>query len=64
MFIDAEAAALADLRARGLQFDSLPHDTRVALREVATRVINRMKAPLGAELVDAVMAQAGRDAEQ
>jgi len=35
MVTDAEEAALADLRAKGLQFDPLPLETRLALRQVA-----------------------------
>jgi TRAP-type transport system periplasmic protein len=64
MMADAEAAALADLRAKGLQFDPLPRETRMALRKVAADVINRMKGPLGPELVDAIVAEAGRSAER
>jgi TRAP-type C4-dicarboxylate transport system substrate-binding protein len=62
MVTDAEVAALADLRAKGLQFDPLPHETRRALHQVAAGVIDSMKGPLGTELVDMVMA--GREAEQ
>jgi tripartite ATP-independent transporter DctP family solute receptor len=58
---DTEAAALASLQARGLQFDPLPPETRRAIRKVAASVINRMKHRIDAELVDKVMAEVGRD---
>jgi TRAP-type transport system periplasmic protein len=61
MIRDAEAAALADLEAKGLQFDPVPAKTRVAMRKVAAGVINRMKGALGAELVNMVMAEASRN---
>jgi TRAP-type transport system periplasmic protein len=64
MMADAEAVALADLRAKGLQFDPLPRETRMALRKVAAGVIDRMKGPLGARLVDMVMAETGRNGER
>jgi TRAP-type transport system periplasmic protein len=56
---DAETAALADLQAKGLQFDPLPHETRMAMHKAAAGVIERMKGSLGAELIDMVVAEAG-----
>jgi hypothetical protein len=55
---EGEKAALADLQARGLQFDPVPSETRVALRKAADGVIGRMKKRIGAELVDKVIAEA------
>jgi tripartite ATP-independent transporter DctP family solute receptor len=60
MVHDEEAAALAALQAKGLQFDSVPPETRMAIRKVAAGVINGVKGQIGAELVDRVMAEAGR----
>jgi TRAP-type C4-dicarboxylate transport system substrate-binding protein len=61
MSSDIEAAALAALQARGLQFDPLPRETRTALRKTAAGVINGMKGRIDAELVDRVMTEiAGR----
>jgi tripartite ATP-independent transporter DctP family solute receptor len=58
---DTEAAALASLQARGLQFDPLPPETRKGVRKVAASVIDRMKRRIDAELVDKVMAEVGRE---
>jgi tripartite ATP-independent transporter DctP family solute receptor len=53
----AEVAALADLKAKGMQFDPLPPETRVALRTATASVIDSMRKRVGAELVDQVVAQ-------
>jgi tripartite ATP-independent transporter DctP family solute receptor len=55
---EGETAALADLKSKGLQFDAVPPETRVALRKAADGVINNMKRRLGAQLVDKVIAGA------
>jgi len=55
----SQAAALAALQARGLQFDPLPPDTRGALRKVAAGVIDGMKGRIDAKLVERVMAETG-----
>jgi tripartite ATP-independent transporter DctP family solute receptor len=57
---DGEAAALADLKAKGLQFDPIPPATRVALRKATAVVIGRMRNLLGANLVDRVVAESSR----
>jgi TRAP-type transport system periplasmic protein len=55
---EGEKAALADLEAKGLQFDPVPPGTRVALRKAADGAINGLKRRLGADLVDKVIAEA------
>ncbi len=57
---DDEAAALADLQAKGLQFDPISPATRVALQGAMTGVIARMRSLLGADLVDRVVAESSR----
>lgn len=60
---EGEAAALADLKAKGLQFDPVPPETRVALRKATADVINSMKNRVGAGLVENVFAAAARAAK-
>ncbi len=55
-----EAAALADLQAKGLRFDHVPPDTRLALRRATVSVVNSMKSWVGADLVDSVLAASER----
>jgi TRAP-type transport system periplasmic protein len=57
---DAEAAAFASLKAAGQQFDSVPPATRIAMRKATAGIINRVKMTIGADLVDKVIAEAGR----
>jgi tripartite ATP-independent transporter DctP family solute receptor len=59
-----EAAALADLKAKGLQFDPVPPETRVALRKATADVVNSMKSRVGADLVDNVFAAVARTAKR
>jgi tripartite ATP-independent transporter DctP family solute receptor len=61
---EGEAAALAGLQAKGLQFDPVPPETRVALRRATVSVINRMKSQVGADLVNNVFASAARTAKR
>jgi TRAP-type transport system periplasmic protein len=55
----SQAAALAALQARGLQFDPVPPETRRALRKVAAGVIDDMKDRIDTKLVDRVMVETG-----
>src|SRR5262245_58195552 len=55
---DADAAALAELKAKGMLFDALPPATVAALREATAGVIGDVKKRVGAELVDKVVAAA------
>jgi tripartite ATP-independent transporter DctP family solute receptor len=55
-----EAMSFEELKAKGLQFDPIPPETRVALRKATAGVVNRMKMTIGAELIDKVVAQADR----
>jgi TRAP-type transport system periplasmic protein len=60
---EGEAAAFAGLRARGLQFDPVPPETRVALIKATAGIIDSMKGRVGADLVNDVLA-AARTAKQ
>jgi TRAP-type transport system periplasmic protein len=61
---EGEAAALADLKAKRLQFDPVPQETRVALRRATAGVVDSMKSRVGADLVDSVFASAARTAKR
>jgi len=54
----AELAALAGLKDKGMQFDSLPAGTRAALRQATAGVIDDVRKRVGTELVDQVLAAA------
>ena len=56
-----EAAALTELKAKGLQFDPLPSETRIAFRKATAGVIDGVRKRIGAELVDRVIAEADRN---
>jgi tripartite ATP-independent transporter DctP family solute receptor len=56
---EGEAASLAALKTK-LQFDPIPPDTRLAMRKATAAIITGMKPSIGAELVDKVIAGAGR----
>jgi TRAP-type transport system periplasmic protein len=60
MAAEGEAAALAELKAAGMQFDPLPRATRAALREATTGVIDSVRKRVDAELVDKVLAEGRR----
>lgn len=60
MAADAETKTLADLKAKGMQFASVPAETRAALRKASARVIDDVRKRVGAELVDKVLAEADR----
>jgi tripartite ATP-independent transporter DctP family solute receptor len=51
-----QAAALANIRAKGMQFDPLPPATRAALRKATAGVIGDARKRLGDKLVDSVVA--------
>ena len=54
----AEAATLADLKAKGMQLDPVPAELRAALRKASAGVIDDVRKRVGAELVDKVLAEA------
>jgi tripartite ATP-independent transporter DctP family solute receptor len=54
-----EAAALADLKAHGMQFDPIPDATRAAMKKAMAGVIVSARQRIGTALVDQVVA-AGR----
>lgn len=56
---DAEAATLADLKAKGMQLDPLPAQTREALRKASAGVVDEVRKRIGADVVDKVLAEAG-----
>ena len=60
MAAEGEATALADLKAKGMQFDPLPPATRIALRRATAGVIDGVRRRVGAELVDKVVAETRR----
>jgi hypothetical protein len=49
-----------ELKAKGMQFDPLPSETRTALRKATAGVIDGVRKRIGAELVDRVIAEADR----
>jgi tripartite ATP-independent transporter DctP family solute receptor len=51
-----QVAALAWLREKGMQFDTLPPETRVALRRAMGGVVNDVKKSIGADVVNKVLA--------
>jgi tripartite ATP-independent transporter DctP family solute receptor len=55
--VDAgEAEALAKLKEKGMQFDPLPPETRVALRRATAAVIEDARKRVGDELIDSMLA--------
>ncbi len=54
---EEDLAALADLRARGMQFDAVTPAFRDELKKASAGVVDAVKAKVGAELVDAVLSQ-------
>jgi TRAP-type transport system periplasmic protein len=58
-----EATALSWLLEKGMRFDPLPPDTRVALRRATAGVVNDVRKWVGADVVDKVLA-ANRPAQR
>ena len=58
MAAEAEMATLAELKAKGMQFDAVSPETRAALRKASAGVIDDVKKRVGAELVERVLAEA------
>jgi hypothetical protein len=58
MQVARDAEALANLKARGMQFDPLPPETRAALRRATAGVIVDARKRLGDKLVNSVIAAA------
>ena len=57
---EADAEALKDLQAKGMQYDPLPPETLAALRKATSGVVDEVKKRAGADLVDQVLAAAGK----
>jgi tripartite ATP-independent transporter DctP family solute receptor len=57
---EAEAAAFAELKEKGMQFDPLPPETRAELLKASAGVIEDVKSRVGADLVDQMLAAAGK----
>jgi tripartite ATP-independent transporter DctP family solute receptor len=55
-----EAAAAAILKEKGMQFNPLPPETRMALRRATASVIDDARKRLGEKLVDSVVLAAGK----
>ena len=62
MAAERETAALEDLKEKGMQFDPLPPETRLALRKATAGVVVDVRKRLGDRLVDAVLTAAGAGA--
>jgi tripartite ATP-independent transporter DctP family solute receptor len=54
------AAALAELKAKGMQFDAIPPETRAELRKASAGVIEDVRKRVGSDLVDQMIAAAAR----
>jgi TRAP-type transport system periplasmic protein len=57
---DEESAALTALKDAGLEYNSIPPETRTAMRKATAGVISRLKTSIGPELIDKVVAEADR----
>ena len=53
---EQEATALARLQEKGMQFDPLPDETRVALRRATASVVDDVRKWVGADVVNKVLA--------
>jgi len=60
MAAEADTAAIAELKAKGMQYDALPPETVAALRKASAGVIGDVKKRVGADLVDKVVAAVGK----
>jgi TRAP-type transport system periplasmic protein len=56
MSAEDEATALAQLQGKGVQFDPLPQETRVALRHATAGVVDDVKKWIGPDIVNKVLA--------
>lgn len=55
---EEDSASRAELVKRGMQFDPLPAETRSALQQATASVVDGLKAKIGSEIIDAVLAEA------
>jgi tripartite ATP-independent transporter DctP family solute receptor len=53
----ADAAALAELQKKGMQYDAMPPAEREAMRKATAGVVDDIKKRVGADLVDRVLAE-------
>lgn len=53
----ADAAALAELQKKGMQYDAMPPAEREVMRKATAGVVDEVKKRVGAELVDRVLAE-------
>ena len=53
----ADAAALAELQKKGMQYDALPPAEREVMRKATAGVVDEVKKRVGADLVDRVLAE-------
>lgn len=54
---EEDTASQAELVKRGMQFDALSDETRAALQKASGGVVNDLKARIGSEIIDAVLAE-------
>jgi TRAP-type C4-dicarboxylate transport system substrate-binding protein len=57
---ESDLAALAELKTRGMQFDTISADTRAQLRKASAGVIEDVRKRVGNELVDQMLAAAAK----
>ncbi|HYY83732.1 MAG TPA: hypothetical protein VE686_04430, partial [Beijerinckiaceae bacterium] len=55
---EADAAALADLKAKGMQFDELSPQAAAELRKATAGIVEEVRKRATAEVVDRVVAEA------
>jgi TRAP-type C4-dicarboxylate transport system substrate-binding protein len=58
MAAESDRAALADLKAKGMQFDEVSPEFAADLRKATAGIVDEVKKRAGAELVDRVVAEA------
>jgi TRAP-type C4-dicarboxylate transport system substrate-binding protein len=60
MAAESDAAALADLKSKGMQFDTISPGTRAQLRKASAGVIDAVRKRVGGDLVDQMLAAASK----
>jgi TRAP-type transport system periplasmic protein len=56
----ADAAALAELQKKGMQYDAMPESEREAMRKATAGVVEDIKKRVGADLVNGVLAEVAK----
>jgi tripartite ATP-independent transporter DctP family solute receptor len=60
MAAESDVAALAELKSRGMQFDTISAETRAQLRKASAGVIEDVRKRVGSDLVDQMLAAAAK----